>query len=207
MFGRNKFAAAGVVVLAGIAFVLFAKNHFSPRGTVSAHAAAAPRAQGNPDAKIKIVEFMDPQCQSCAEVSPLLKNYLYTYPSKIYWQVKFYPLIKGHLHAMQSAVYAECASRQNQFWPFFDALLENQAEWAQAADSKTIFERLASSVAGLDLQALNACVERPDAKEAVLRESKEAADAGVRSTPTFFINGKMAVGPEALREELNRLLH
>ena len=196
----NKSTATVFLVLACIGLVGVAKFYFFPHGFVGSK--VGPRAQGNPNAEIKIVEFMDAQCGTCAEAAPILKNYLYTYPSKIYWEVKFYPLVKSHLYALKSAIYCECAARQNKFWPFFDAVLENQKEWSQSQDPDAIFMRFAND-AKLDPGVLKACVADDDAKRVVHDEADEAVKAGVRATPTFFVNGKIAVGPKGLQEELD----
>ena len=56
-----------------------------------------------------------------------------------------------------------------------------------------------------DPRRLRACVSDPSTKEAVLLETEASQSMGVRVTPTFFVNGKMAVGLAALEEELRRL--
>ena len=201
----NKSAAAVLIVALGVGAVVTSKTIFS-KGIPLFKPAIGPRAQGNPNAQFKIIEYMDMQCHSCAEASPLMKNYIYTYPSKIYWQVKFYPLVKSHLYALKSAIYAECSARQNKFWPFYESVLENQKEWAESADPDAIFARLAKAAA-LDENMLKACVDTGDAKKIVLNEAEEAVSAGVTATPSFFVNGKMVVGPKGLQEELDKLLH
>jgi protein-disulfide isomerase len=202
-FNKSLLTIAVIFVCVGVVNV--SKNILGPKGLLTFQAKIGPRAQGNPNAPIKIVEYMDMQCKSCAEAVPIMKNYFYTYPSKIYWEVKFYPLMKSHLYALKSALYAECAARQNKFWPFYDAVLEHQSEWSKAADPNPVFTRLALE-SNINIQTLEACVEDGNAKLAVMSEKDQAIQLGIKSTPTFFINEKMVVGTKALQEELDAIL-
>ena len=205
---REKWVATVLIVLICSGLLWISKNYFASKKTVVADSKLrpAPRSQGDPNAPIKVIEFMDPQCKSCADASKLMKNYIYTYPKKIYWQIKFFPLVKAHLYALKSAIYSECAVRQDHFWLFFEAVLKAQDEWAASSDPDIIFTRIAIENS-LDEGALRVCVEEGEAKKTVMAEKDEATALGVQATPSFFVNGKLAVGTEALQEELNRLLH
>ena len=143
---------------------------------------------------------MDYQCPSCRLAAKMLDNYCKEYPSKLYLQVRFHPL-KQHPHGLESALYAECATRQNKFWVFHRLLFENQSEWEKNPDTAGTFHGYAQQ-AGMDLKKLDACLENPLTKETVLQEDMDSVALGVHSTPTFFINGKMIVGPKLLLEEL-----
>jgi protein-disulfide isomerase len=125
-----------------------------------------------------------------------------TYPDKIYYQLRFYPLVKSHPHAFKSAFYAECAARQNKFWKFHDLLFENQSFWSQVPEPDPIFHDLARQ-AGMNLKNLDACLENPQTKKSVLDEKDEGASMGVRRTPTFFVNGRPVIGTQALQQELD----
>ncbi len=146
---------------------------------------------------------MDYQCPSCRQAFKVLDAYLKEYPSNIYLQVRFHPL-KQHPYGLESALYAECATRQNKFWEFHRLLFENQEDWKESSAVIEKFHDYAKQ-AGLDLKKLDACVADPLTKETVFQEGIESSQLGVHSTPTFFINGKMIVGPKPLMEELKAL--
>lgn len=160
------------------------------------------RAKGDPRAKLWIVEYMDFECLECGLAGPVIDAYLAKYPSRIYFQTRFYPLVLNHRYALKSAIYAECAARQGRFWPFHDLLFAEQERWSQSGDPDVELRRLALK-SGLDLRTLDACVQVPPAKQAVLKEKEEALALGIRATPTFFLNGKAVVGLEALKRELD----
>ena len=160
------------------------------------------RAKGNPRADVWVVEYFDYQCPSCGQVAPVTNSYLLTYPSRFYFQARFYPLIEHHRYALKSAIYAECVSHQHRFWPFHDLLFEEQNRWPEAPDVDDALRELARR-AGVDSKSLDACVGDPKTKEAVLKEKETANRLGVDGTPTFFVNGKMAIGTEALKRSLD----
>src|SRR3989338_5382697 len=83
------------------------------RGSLGKGVAA--RSKGNPNAAIKIIEYMDFQCPACAKGASYLKDCFTKYPDKFYLQMKQYPL-GMHRHAMQSARYAQGAAQQGKFW-------------------------------------------------------------------------------------------
>src|SRR5579864_4564662 len=76
------------------------------------------RQTGDPKAKVIIVEYSDFQCPSCAAMQPTVHNLLDVYKGKIRLYYKYFPLTRIHKNAMASAHAAECAARQNQFWPY-----------------------------------------------------------------------------------------
>ncbi len=76
-----------------------------------------------------------------------------------------------------------------------DALFNGLERWAEQPEPVPIFNELASE-AGLDGDALQACVESgryQDEVEAAVQEGRRLAVSG---TPTFFINGHRLVGAQ-----------
>ncbi|MDO8580531.1 MAG: thioredoxin domain-containing protein, partial [Candidatus Omnitrophota bacterium] len=123
----------------------------------------------------------------------------------IYLELKYFPLENMHPHAKLSAQYAECAARQGKFWPFHDLVIERQPQWKRLIDAKPAFEIMAVE-ADLDLYKLKFCLEDEKITAFIDQDKEEGRQKGVRSTPTYFINGKMVVGATALEEELTLLV-
>ncbi len=167
--------------------------------------AAQNRVKGNPKGSIRIVEYLDFQCPACARGALMLKSYLQKYPLLIFLEVKYFPIQKIHAHAMTSAVYAECAARQNKFWAFQDVLVERQAQWAKLISAEDVFKNMAKE-SGLDISKLESCLADERVRALILNEKVAGKALGVDSTPTYFINGKIAVGTKSLTEELDKYL-
>jgi protein-disulfide isomerase len=159
------------------------------------------RTKGNPNARVKIVEFVDFQCPACAYGIKILKTYFDEHPNDIYLQVKYFPLTNMHHHAMISALYSECAARQGKFWELDDLMIPQQSQWAQLISPEPVFQSMAAQ-AGINIDQLNTCVGSDDARKVINDEKSFGQSLGIASTPTYFINSKMVVGTKSLVDEL-----
>ncbi len=162
----------------------------------------ASRSKGPVNAKVKVIEFIDFQCPACAYGVGLLHKYMDKYPNDIHVQIKYFPLTRNHSHAMQSALYNECAARQGKFWELNNLMLTSQAQWSPLINVDGTFQDMAKQ-AGLDLSVLNQCLGSEDAKQTIEDEALLGKSLNVQSTPTYFINNKMVVGSKSMMEELN----
>ena len=164
-----------------------------------------PRVMGPADADVKIVEYVDFQCGACQQASFLLKQYMKKYPSRILLEAKTYPL-SGHPYGFLSAQYAHCAAGAGKFWPFYNLVFERQIEWSHLPHPASVKGRFAeiARMAGLDPVKLEACADDPATRRAVEKEKDAGSEMGVRSTPTFFVNGQAIVGTKELTRELDK---
>lgn len=156
---------------------------------------AAPRARqlGNPQAKVAIIEYSDFQCPSCAHLQPTVHQFLDLYKDKVRLVYKYYPLTKVHRNALGSAQAAQCASLQNQFWPYADRLFATQPSWAELTDPTTTFMAMAQDLR-LDAPRFRACLADPSQREPILQDVEEGQARQVRATPTFLIGDERLVG-------------
>ena len=159
------------------------------------------RAKGNPDSKVKIVEFIDFQCPACANGVIYLKTFFDQHPNDVYLQVRYFPLTNMHHHAMISALYSECAARQGKFWALDDLMIPQQSQWAQLISPEPVFQAMAVQV-GMDINQLNTCLASDEARKVINDEKSLGQSLGIASTPTYFINNKMVVGTKSLEDEL-----
>ena len=159
------------------------------------------RAKGNPDSKVKIVEFIDFQCPSCAYGIKYLKKLFDRHPNDIYLRVRYFPLTTMHHHAMISALYSECAARQGKFWALDELMMPQQSQWAQLISPDPVFQAMAAEV-GMNIDQLNTCLASDDARRVINDEKSLGQSLGVDSTPTYFVNNKMVVGTKSLEDEL-----
>jgi protein-disulfide isomerase len=149
-------------------------------------------ALGPADAPITIVEFSDYQCPFCrrwhAEVyEPLLA----AYPGKIRLVYRHLPLTSIHPDAFSAAEASMCAGEQDAFWKFQDKLFSSESLGNSA------YLQYAQDL-GLNMTTFEACLTDHKYQQAVETDSNFAIDLGIRSTPTFFINGLAIVGAQPL---------
>ena len=195
----NKQQSALVIVLVLVGLIVGAKIYLAPQKAVINIQMA--RSKGNPQARVKIVEFIDFQCPACAFGVKFLKAFFDKHPSDLYIQVRYFPLTNMHRHAMISALYSECASRQGKFWALDDLMIDQQAQWSQLISPEPVFQAMATQV-GIDSTQLNACLSADDTRRVINDEKSTGQTLGIKSTPTYFINNKMVVGTKSLQDEL-----
>lgn len=149
---------------------------------------------GDTTAAVRVVEFGDFACSACAEfwrdTWPRLRTELVE-TGRVVW--RHVPFLLGFPRGGEAAAAAECAADQGRFWPMYDRLFGGQEEWTKGRRPEETFRRYAGEL-GLDADAFRACYDRKGGKDRTKAANRAARDTGVRSTPTFFINGRMAVG-------------
>jgi protein-disulfide isomerase len=106
------------------------------------------------------------------------------YPEKIKLVFRNFPLA-NHTFARTAAAAALAADRQGKFWEFHDRLFQNY----NSLDHVKI--QNIASVMGLDMTRFTRDMKDPAIQRLILRDMREGQKAGVRGTPTMFINGKL----------------
>src|SRR5215204_6257356 len=152
---------------------------------------------GAADAPVTLVEFLDPECESCAAFSPMVKKIISQYDGKVRLVVRYMPL---HPNSMRAATLIEAAGEQGKYWQMQELLFQKQPEWgtkhgppsattAQPPDINTLFEKYAMEM-GLDLAKVTSAVKENRFQAKLDRDLKDGQTLGVRQTPTFFVNGR-----------------
>ncbi|RME08443.1 MAG: hypothetical protein D6803_01215 [Anaerolineae bacterium] len=90
---------------------------------------------------------------------------------------------------------SECAAEQDAFWEFHDYLFEHQNGENRGAFSKDNLKQFAADL-GLDTAAFNECLDSGKYSDLVQEEVNQAQQLGVRSTPTFVVNGQPVMGAQ-----------
>jgi protein-disulfide isomerase len=106
------------------------------------------------------------------------------YPEDVKLVFKNFPL-KKHKFARKAAEAALAAHAQGKFWQFHDELFENYRNLNEAK-----VQEIAKEL-GLDLERFNRDAKDPAIQKLITRDVKDGQQAGVRSIPTVFINGKL----------------
>ncbi len=146
---------------------------------------------GSANAPITIIEFSDYECPYCRkwhqEVWPKIQA---KYGDKIRLVYRDFPLDNIHPNATPAAVAANCAGEQDRYWEFSEMLYNN----AQGL-SADVYLAYATELK-LNLDDFNQCLADDAQQKEVQADLNYASEFGVRSTPTFFINGMGIVGAQ-----------
>ena len=146
---------------------------------------------GSQDAPITIVEFSDYECPYCRQWhSEVYTQLLDTYGDQIRFVYRDFPLESIHASAKPAAEAANCAFEQGEFWDYHDKLFSMELGLSPSA-----YLEYASQL-GLDGEQFQECIDSGRYQQEVQSDFEFAANLGVRSTPTFFINGIAVVGAQ-----------
>jgi len=107
------------------------------------------------------------------------------YPNEVKLVIKNFPLTRIHKNAMPAAIAALAANQQGKYWEMNSQLFKN---YNQLSDEK--IDEIAQSL-GLDMTQFKKDIENPDLAAQVQRDLQDGVQAGVRGTPTIFINGRL----------------
>lgn len=142
---------------------------------------------GSDDAKVYLVEFMDPACETCAAFSPFLKQIMNANPGKIKLVIRYAPFHDG---ADYFVTLLEAAKKQEKYWETLDIMYKSQSYWASHSNPQPqkIWEFLPK--AGLDIDQLKKDMIDPAIARLIEQDIADAKALNVRKTPGFFVNGK-----------------
>jgi protein-disulfide isomerase len=147
---------------------------------------------GPNDAPITIVEFSDYQCPYCRRWhEQVYEPLLAAYPGKIKFVYRHLPLTSIHPDAFAAAQAAMCAGEQDAYWQYHEKLFSSDAL------GNSIYTQYAQDLS-LNLNNFESCMTQEKYKGQIESDSDFAVNLGVRSTPTFFINGLAVVGAQPL---------
>ena len=150
---------------------------------------------GSPDAPVTLVEFLDPECESCAAFSPVVKKIMKDYDGKIRLVIRYMPL---HPNSLKAATLTEAAGEQGKYWQMQELLFLKQSEWgtkhgpptaAPPPDVNALFEKYATEM-GLDMAKVKSAISENRFQTKLERDYRDGQTLGVRQTPSFFVNGR-----------------
>jgi protein-disulfide isomerase len=155
------------------------------------------RIFGDTTAQVWLVMASDFQCPFCkqwhdASFSAIMQDYVAK--GRVRLAFLNYPLGQ-HQNAIPAAEAAMCASVQGKFWPMHEALFASQPKWETATTAVATFDSLAAAT-GLNMALYRECVSKHLTLPLIQADHDRAANAGVRSTPTFNVGDKVMMGAD-----------
>ena len=145
------------------------------------------RRSARETAKVHIVEFLDPACETCAAFYPQVKKMMAANPDRIRLSVRHLPLHNGSLEVVKIL---EASRKQGKYWPTLEAVLANQSRWVSnhTARPEMVWEVLGG--VGLNLEQLRADMNSPDVARNLEQDRSDAKALNVTMTPEYFVNGR-----------------
>jgi protein-disulfide isomerase len=142
---------------------------------------------GDATAKVHVVEFIDPACETCALFFPLVKQVMAENPGKIRLSVRHVAFHAGSDYVVRLL---EASRRQDKYWQTLETLLATQSQWAP---NHTVQPELVGVVIeglGLNVGQLQADMNSPEVAARVRQDANDAVTMKVTATPEYFVNGR-----------------
>ncbi|MBM3519108.1 MAG: DsbA family protein, partial [Alphaproteobacteria bacterium] len=107
--------------------------------------------------------------------------------------------------ALAASMVARCAGK-DRYFAFIDVLFKQQRAWATASDPIAAIKKLAK-IGGMSEAAVDGCLADAALQEGIIKRSYDASkDHGIKSTPSFLINGKLLKDQPFNRETMDAIL-
>ncbi len=196
----QKRIALWTLILAGIAFGL-GVNFYESRNRLSATQQASevqtqvqkqvlvrPHSPvyGQATAKVTIVEFFDPACESCRAFYPIVKRIVDSSFGQVKFAIRYAPLHRGSDTAVKIL---EAARKQGLYWQVLERVLETQPDWADHNNPRPerIWDLLQG--VGMDVARARSDSQGVDIATILAMDVADLVALKVDKTPTFFVNG------------------
>lgn len=192
MSRRAVVLSIGVLAIVGFAIAAFFYNRAT---TVPQATAPVPQTSslvrfnspsfGPANAKVTVVEFFDPSCESCRAFYPIVKKMMSQHPADVRLVLRY---VRLHVGSEEAIRLLEAARKQGVFAPVLEAVLAAQPQWHDDAQASAAWD--AAAQAGLDVAKAREDIMSPEITATIERDAADAKTVGVSGTPTFFVNGK-----------------
>lgn len=157
----------------------------------------APR-MGSTNPKVYLVEFYDPECESCRAFYPHVKQILEDHP-EVQLVLRYAPF---HPNSLNVVKILEAARKQNRYFETLELLYKYQPQWGDHHNPRpelvwTYLEEL-----DLNIDQIRADMNDPAVLSNIEQDIKDLETLKIRGTPTFFVNGRPlpSFGLEPLRK-------
>ncbi len=142
---------------------------------------------GSDDAKVYLIKFTDPACETCSAMHPFVKKLMAAHPDRIKLVIRYNPLHEGADYPVKIL---EAARKQGKLWEAMEVLYGTQRYWTShhVVQPQKMWRFL--SMAGLDTQKIRKDMNDPVIQERITQDLADAKALGVKKTPGFFVNGK-----------------
>jgi len=142
---------------------------------------------GSDEAKVFLVEFMDPACETCAAFSPFIKKIMNANPGKIKLVLRYAPFHDG---ADNFVKILEAAKKQGRYWETLDVMFKTQHIWANHGhwQPEKLWEVLPK--AGVNIDQIKKDMHDPAIAKIIDQDMADVKALNVQKTPGYFVNGK-----------------
>lgn len=154
---------------------------------------------GSKDAKVHLVEFMDPACETCAQFHPFIKDIMMKNKGKIRLTLRYAPFHGGSDVVVKML---EAAGKQGKYIETLEMMFKTQRYWASHHHPQPELLWKFLPKLGLDMEKLAQDMKDPVLDKMIAQDLEDGKILGASKTPSYFVNGKplQTFGYEPLKE-------
>ena len=185
--------AAGLIAAFAVAVYVYKGQRAAEGKALAARYDAPPLARdysqslGPDDARVVLVEFFDPGCETCRTFAEPVKKLVESHEGKVRLVLRYAAFHQG-ADTMVKAL--EAARRQGKYWETLQLLYDKQPQWADHHHPRPDAMWEFFPLVGLDLVQLDEDMRDPEIEALLQQDMADAETLGVRKTPTFIVNGQ-----------------
>jgi len=157
--------------------------------------------KGSFNAKVTIVEFLDPECEACSATYPIVKKIVQEFTDDVKLIVRYMPF---HQNSKYAANILEGARAQGKYWEALELLFAQQDHWANHHNPNPGLIPEILAPLKLNMNKILSDAKNGKYDRQILEDQADGKMSGVTRTPTFFVNGHQLqeLGYEPLREAI-----
>lgn len=145
--------------------------------------------KGDNEKNVSIVEFIDPECESCAIFNEYLKKVYKDYSQEIKITYKYIP---NHKNSKFAIKILEASREQNLYNEVLDSMLKYLPVWATHKNKKPeLLWDILKDIPNIDLEKIRIDMNNSKIEDIINQDLNDARKLNVRGTPTIFINNKI----------------
>jgi protein-disulfide isomerase len=195
MKNKSLYIAIAVVVLIGSYFLgnyIFQKQQNENLALLGQENAElfvrdySPR-MGSSKPKVLLIEFLDPECESCRAFYPYVKQIMKDNMEDVQLIVRYMPYHKNSKFVIKIL---EATRKQNKYWETLEILFRYQPEWGNHHNPNPELIWTYLPMIGVDIAKVKQDMNDPEFVKIIEQDKSDGESLGVRGTPSFFINGK-----------------
>ena len=142
---------------------------------------------GPDNAKVQIVEFFDPACETCARFYGPVKELVDAHPGQIQLVLRYAPFHPGSDKVVKIL---EAARLQGKYWETLEILFASQSVWASHHEPRPDLIWQILPKVGVDVERIRVDMAGFALDALVQQDIEDAATLGIRKTPGYLVNGK-----------------
>ena len=160
---------------------------------------------GNGLARVTVVEWLDPECEACRAMHPVVKRIIADYEDRVLFAIRYMPYHQGSMFAASAL---EEAREAGKFEEALTVLFEKQPEWGNHHQPRPDLIPTYLTKIGIPIEKLDQ--EKLIAKhgDKIRMDQEDGKKVGVQGTPSFFVNERplQELGEAPLRAAIDQAL-